>query len=55
MSENQSEFTIKDESHHSIKNENDIYFDIPLLSPIKEEVTLHHDSGDSDHNFPIDK
>lgn len=55
MNVDQSEFAIKDESHHSIKNENDIYFDIPLLSSVKEEVTWHHDNGDSDHLFPIDK
>jgi len=55
MSVDQSEFSIKDESHHSIKNENDIYFDIPLLTSVKEEVTLYHDNGDSDHLFPIDK
>jgi len=50
-----SEFAIKDESHHSIKNENYVYFDIPLLSSVKKEVNLHHDNGDSDHLFPIDK
>lgn len=50
MSVDQSEFEIKDKSHDSIKNENDIYFDIPLISSVKEEV---HD--DSDHLFPIDK
>ncbi|XP_008183778.1 zinc finger protein 569 isoform X2 [Acyrthosiphon pisum] len=55
MSVDQSEFSIKDESHHSIKNESDIYFDTPLLSSVKEEITLHHDNGDSDHLFPIDK
>lgn len=47
-----SEFEIKDKSHNSIKNENNIYFDIPLISSVKEEVTSH---DDSDHLFPIDK
>jgi len=55
MSVDQSEFALKNEIHHSIKNENDIYFDIPLLSSVKEEVTLHHDDGDSDHLIPINK
>jgi len=55
MSIDQSEFAIKDESHHTIKNENDIYFDIPLLSSVKEEGTLDHDNGDSDHLFLIDE
>ncbi|KAL5235594.1 hypothetical protein ACI65C_003004 [Semiaphis heraclei] len=47
-----SEFEIKDKSHNSIKNENNIYFDVPLISSVKEEVTSH---DDSDHLFPIDK
>ncbi|KAL4090407.1 hypothetical protein QTP88_025252 [Uroleucon formosanum] len=55
MSVDQSEFAIKDESHHTIKNENDIYFDIPLLSSVKEEGTLDHANGDSDYIFPTDE
>jgi len=53
ISVDQPELAIKDENYPSVKNEDHIYFDIPLLSSVKEEVTLHHD--DSDHIFPIDK
>jgi len=38
----QSEFAVKDKSHHSIKNENDI----PLLSSVKEEFTLCPNNDD---------
>jgi len=51
----QSEFAIKNESHHSIKNENDIYLDIPPLSSVKKKVHQCLDNGDGDQPFFIDK
>jgi len=49
----QSEFAIKNKSHHSIKNENGIYLDIPPLSSVKEEVHQCLDNGDGDQPFLI--
>ncbi|CAH1736772.1 zinc finger protein 1 homolog isoform X1 [Aphis gossypii] len=49
----QSEFAIKNESHHSIKNEDGIYLDIPPLSSVKEEVHQCLDNGDGDLPFLI--
>uniref|UniRef100_A0A2H8TLU4 Zinc finger protein 544 n=1 Tax=Melanaphis sacchari TaxID=742174 RepID=A0A2H8TLU4_9HEMI len=48
ISMDQSEFALKNESHHSVKNENDIYYDVPLLNSVKEEVVWCFDNGDSD-------
>lgn len=51
----QFEFAIKNECHHSVKNENGIDLDIPPLSSVKEEVHQCLGNGDGDQPFLIDK